>query len=139
MGNVFPTHREVSAQEAVYRFLSMPMKKCSRQVVFINTSLPSERIHILKCRHQLQQLDPDNDDVYQKGLLDRYAARPKSLDNMFLADFGSLYQSNYGNAKEVENLSEDNYCHKEHATCGDWVTICLAKFATIVKQIPNTE
>ena len=107
LGNVFLTHREVSAQEAVYRLLSMPMKKCSRQVVFINTSLPSERIHILKCRQQLQELDPDSDDVFQKGLLDRYAARPKSLDNMFLADFGSLYQSNYGNSKEVENLSEE--------------------------------
>lgn len=52
LGNVFLTHREVSAQEAVYRVLSMPMKKCSRQVVFINTSLPSERIHILKSRKQ---------------------------------------------------------------------------------------
>lgn len=93
MGNVFPTHREVYAQKAVYRFLSMPMKKCSRQVVFTNTSLPSDRIHILKCRQQLQQLDPDNDDVYQKGLLDRYAAGSKSLDNMFLADFGSLFIS----------------------------------------------
>ena len=100
LGNVFPTHREVSAQEAVYRFLSMPMKKCSRQVVFINTSLPSERIHILKCRHQLQQLDPDNDDVYQKGLLNRYADRPKSLENMFLADFGSFFYINL--MKEIQ-------------------------------------
>ena len=36
--SAFLTHREVSAQEAVYRILSLPMKQLSRAVVFINTN-----------------------------------------------------------------------------------------------------
>lgn len=38
LGNVFLTHREVSAQKAVYHALSMPLKKTSRQGIF-NTSI----------------------------------------------------------------------------------------------------
>lgn len=38
VGSAFLTHREVSAQEAVYRLLSLPMKQLSRSVVLINTN-----------------------------------------------------------------------------------------------------
>ena len=37
VGSTFLTHREVSAQEAVYRILSLPMKQLSRSVVFVAT------------------------------------------------------------------------------------------------------
>ena len=37
-----------SAQEAVYRLLSLPMKKLTRDVVFINTSPKSERVTVLE-------------------------------------------------------------------------------------------
>lgn len=107
LGNVFLTHREVSAQEAVYRALSMPLKKTSRQVIFINTSMPSDRIYILKSKDQIEQLDGESDDVFQKGLLDRYAARPYSLENITLSDFGSLYQTRYASEKE-DNISDIN-------------------------------
>ena len=39
---------EVSAQEAVYIVLQLPMRKASQQVVFINTSPPSERVNLIK-------------------------------------------------------------------------------------------
>ena len=48
MGSVFLTHREVSAQEAVYRILSLPLKLLSRKVIFINTSPKEERVSLLK-------------------------------------------------------------------------------------------
>ena len=35
VGSTFLTHREVSAQEAVYRILSLPMKQLSRSIVFM--------------------------------------------------------------------------------------------------------
>ena len=35
--SVFLTNREVSAQEAVYRILSMPLRRCSRTTIFLNT------------------------------------------------------------------------------------------------------
>lgn len=108
-GNVFLTHREVSAQEAVYRALSMPLKKTSKKSIFINTSIPSDRIHILKSKNQLEQLDGESDDVFfKKGLLHRYAARPYSLENITLSDFGSLYQTRYASENEEDSISEIN-------------------------------
>ena len=38
VGSAFLTHREVSAQQAVYRLLSLPMKQLSRSVVFVDTN-----------------------------------------------------------------------------------------------------
>ena len=43
IGNKFLNNVEISAQEAVYIALQLPMRKSSRQVVFINTSPPEER------------------------------------------------------------------------------------------------
>ena len=46
VGSAFLTHREVSAQEAVYRLLSLPMKQLSRSVIFVNTNPKKERIAV---------------------------------------------------------------------------------------------
>ena len=48
IGNKFLNSVEISAQEAVYIVLQLPMKKSSHQVVFINTSPPDERVRLLK-------------------------------------------------------------------------------------------
>ena len=48
IGNVFSNCVEVSAQEAVYLVLQIPLTKCTRDIVFINTSTPEERIFLLK-------------------------------------------------------------------------------------------
>ena len=48
VGSAFLTHRELSAQEAVYRLLSIPMKQLSRSVVFVDTNPKQERISVLK-------------------------------------------------------------------------------------------
>lgn len=50
IGATYLTHREVSAQEAVYLILSLPMKQLSRIVVFIDTNCKEnfysrDRIH----------------------------------------------------------------------------------------------
>ena len=37
VGSAFLNHREVSAPEAAYRILSLPMKQLSRVVVFVDT------------------------------------------------------------------------------------------------------
>ena len=38
VGAAFLTHREVSAQETVYRLLSLPMKQLTRSVVFVDSN-----------------------------------------------------------------------------------------------------
>ena len=48
VGNKFLNSVEISAQEAVYVVLQLPMRKASHSVIFINTSPPAERVELLK-------------------------------------------------------------------------------------------
>ena len=48
IGNKFLNAVEISAHEAVYICLGLSMRKSSRQVIFINTSPPDERVALLK-------------------------------------------------------------------------------------------
>ena len=60
IGNVFSNCVEVSAQEAVYLDLQIPLTKCTRDVVFINTSVPEERIFLLKPKAALNELPAES-------------------------------------------------------------------------------
>lgn len=44
IGNKFLNNVEISAQEAVYIVLKLAMRKSSRQIVILNTSLPEDRV-----------------------------------------------------------------------------------------------
>ena len=48
IGSKFLNNVEISAQEAVYIVLQLPMRKASWQIIFINTSPPDERVQLLK-------------------------------------------------------------------------------------------
>ena len=95
VGSAFLTHRELSAQEAVYRLLSLPMKQLSRSVVFVDTNPKSERIAVLKDNTSLSQLADGDTNVFQKSLIDRYQHRPQSLSSMYLAEFAATYVVKY--------------------------------------------
>ena len=95
VGSAFLTHREVSAQEAVYRILSLPMKQLSRSVVFVDTNPKNERIAVLKDNASLTQLEDNDTNVFQKSLIDRYQHRPQQLSSMCLAEFAATYVVKY--------------------------------------------
>lgn len=103
----FLSHREVSAQEAVYRLLSLPLVKGSRQVVFVPTDLPENRTKLLKPMKVIQELDDDEEDLYQLGILDKYQLRPDSIENVCLADFAANYRYGRKIDSEPEQLDED--------------------------------
>ena len=90
-GSVFLTNREVSAQEAVYRVLSMPLRRCSRTTVFLNIDHKDSRDSLLLPFAQLQKLNDNDENVYCKNIIDRYAARPQILGDMSLAEFAANY------------------------------------------------
>lgn len=48
---------KISALEAVYIVLQLPMKKSSRQVVFINTAPPDERVQLLKPVNDIKEME----------------------------------------------------------------------------------
>ena len=93
IGNKFLNSVEISAQEAVYIVLQLPMKKSSRQVVFINTAPPDEKVQLLKPVNDIKEMEDDCEDVYTTGLLQRYAKCPFSLEHLTLADWAAWYDS----------------------------------------------
>ena len=106
IGSAFLDHREVSAQEAVYRLLSLPMKQLSRAVVFVDTNVKKDRIAVLKGRDAIDQLDSDDTNVFQKSLVDRYKHRPEQLQTMCLAEFAASYSTCY-NIKDDEIYNDE--------------------------------
>lgn len=107
VGSAFLTHREVSAQEAVYRILSLPMKQLSRSVVFVDTNQRHQRIAVLKNKDALKDLDDADTDVFQKNLVDRYEHRPLELRSMCLAEFAATFVHNYQPKDADSNTDND--------------------------------
>ena len=66
------------------------MKK-GRKVVPVMTSIKDEHVSLPKAQSQLAQLHDDDEDIFATSLIDRYAARPVSLQNMCLATFAVTY------------------------------------------------
>ena len=114
----FLTHREVSAQEAVYRLLSLPLTKGSRQVIFIPTDLPENRTRLFKPMKLIETLEDDDPDVFQMSILDRYEARPVCLEELCLAEFVARYTYSAkprqsANAEDVSESEDDIEEQKE--------------------------
>ena len=93
IGNKFLNSVGISAQEAVYIVHQLPMKKSSRQVIFINTAPPNERVQLLKPINDILEMEDDCEEVYTGGLLQRYAKRPVTLEHLTLADWAAWYDS----------------------------------------------
>ena len=91
VGSVFLTHREISAQEAVYRVLSIPLRKSSRAVKYINTNPKKDRVSILLPHDKIQSMDDDDEEVFASSIIEKYASRPTELDDKCLAWFAANY------------------------------------------------
>jgi hypothetical protein len=89
--NKFINSSEISAQECIFHVLQMPLSKNSRDIVYINTNPPHERVYMKKSKSELELLDPDCTDVVVKGMLDHYLNRPNELEDICLADFAANY------------------------------------------------
>ena len=92
LGSVYLHHRDVSAQEAVYRLTNMHLKECSRKVMFIPTgesvrlSLP---LSVLKQKaSSASPHDLSAEDMWMTSIVDRYKNRPN--DDVFDDVSGSV-------------------------------------------------
>ncbi|KAJ8043551.1 ATP-dependent DNA helicase PIF1 [Holothuria leucospilota] len=88
IGNKFLNHVELSAQEAVYLILQMSLRKATRQFV-------------------IQELPDDSTDVECMGLIKKYSARPKVLENYCLADFAALFDVSTSKSESVTTQAAD--------------------------------
>ena len=112
IGNKFLNAVEISAQEAVYLTLQLPLRCSSRYVQFINTTIPEERTFLLKPHDQLQDLPNNSNDIESDNIIKRYQRRPCKLENVCLADFVAWYNCirESSNAKKpTKCMSADNF------------------------------
>ena len=114
IGNVFSNCVEVSAQEAVYLDLQMPLTKCTRDIVFVNTSVPEERIFLLKPKAALDELPAESTNVESDNVIQRYSKRPKQLSKFCLADYVSkvdiIYPKGNKFPEKVNDKNDDDGC-----------------------------
>lgn len=89
IGNKFLTHVEISAQEAAYLILQLPLRVSSRAFAFINTSPNEKRTFLLKPLDVLAEMAENSTDIHSDNVLKRYQRRPNALNNCCLADFVS--------------------------------------------------
>ena len=138
MGNKFLNATEISAQEAVYLTLQLPLTKKTRQVVFINTSPPQERTCIIKNEELLKQLPLNSTDIYSSNQITRYSKRPRQLQNWCLADYVSKLNVYFPSAENTwsypyEDNSDDDLSsdRKENEDDAD------DDFKTCVSYVPD--
>ena len=86
------------------------MRKSSRQVVFINTSPPEDRVQLLKPSQEIKDLEDESHKIYASGLINRYTKRPVNLENLSLADWVAWYDSHCKSyVKPCHQLDIDNF------------------------------
>ena len=85
----------------------MHLRGSTRFSIFFNTARPEKRTRILKSQQQLRAMSTDDDEIFQTGLFERYAARPdgEPFDNMSLTHFAVWY--NVAKAGEQPSTSQD--------------------------------
>ena len=69
------------------------MRKVLRQIIFINTSPPDERVEFLKPIEDIKEMDDDSKEICTTGLLQRYCKHPPKLENLTLADWAAWYDN----------------------------------------------
>ncbi|CAF4271090.1 unnamed protein product [Rotaria sp. Silwood2] len=87
---IFFNHRQVSVQKAIYRATNIPLTYSSRGFVFVPAH--SNSYKFLKPQNVLQEMDPNDENIYMSHLADKYFDRPKEPEfDICMADFASEY------------------------------------------------
>ena len=105
--------RVIGAPESCMRVLSLWLMKKSRKVIYVNSNMKHERVSLPKTRAQLEKMHPDDDDVFATSLIDRYMARPTSLEKMCLALFAVTYDVVSGISQQADESMYDDLVSRE--------------------------
>ena len=94
------------------------MKKKSRKVVSVITSMKDEHVSLPKPKSQLAWLHDDDEDVFATSIIDRYAVRPLVLQNICLATCAVMYdviQSSIQTGETEDVNTEDDMQNTENS------------------------
>ena len=101
----FQSCSEVSAQEVSYHLLSLPLSKCTRANVYINTNPANKRVRILKSKPVLMGMEQDSVDILLSGLIEHYMQRCDELEETYLAKFAAWYE--FQSSKRITKTNPD--------------------------------
>ena len=112
------THRQIGAAEAIYRILpSLHLKDSNVKCIFVATGFPENRSQFMRKVSDDNEEEEENKDEEKEAVKvegrqgkfkqsitihERYAARPKQLENMFLAKFAISYSSTPNRPKKAK-------------------------------------
>ena len=88
-GSVYLKTREVSTHEATAYTVSLSSRLSNIDMIYLPSGLKKNGIQMLKSRDELDKMEPSDNNVFQVNIIDRYANRSDSLENMCFADFGT--------------------------------------------------
>jgi hypothetical protein len=91
IASAFQNSHEVSAPEATYTLMSMPVSHASRETVYINTYPSTQRMNMLMDKEMLEFIQDDSSDIWKKNLLIHYKNRPETMNEVCLAEFAAWY------------------------------------------------
>ena len=97
----------MSAQEADYLALQIPLTKCTRDIVFINTSTLAEKIFLLKPKSVLDELPAESTDIESDNIIQRYSKRSKKLQNFCFDDYVSKVDVIYPKGNKLPEKVEE--------------------------------
>ena len=113
IGNAFSNSVEVNAQETVYLVLQIPLINSTRQVVFVNTSMPDKRIQLIKSKSVLDEMPDDSTDIIAETAIKRYAKRPRALENWCLIDYVAqldiIYPEDEFSEENDDEVNDDDH------------------------------
>ena len=132
IGNKFLNAVEISAQEAVYLVLQMPMRRSTRDFQFISTSPLDERTFLLKKMDKLKELPDNSPDIEADNIIKRYQRRPKQLEKLCLADFVAWF--NYSMLKMNMQIAHILVNHQLHVL----MTSCQKLYVILMTTLMMT-
>lgn len=80
--------------------------------MFINTSPPESRSHLLKSKIQLENLwkiNPNSIEIFESNVMDYYVQRPDFMDNWTLADFTAKCEYTKTKRKTKKSDNDENF------------------------------
>lgn len=106
LAQTFYNSTEISAQEAAWCRLRLPMSHASVACEFINTGPSDSRQRMLKSNAELLLLPPESEDIMKVGPIERYSKRPKELEKVCLAEYIAYYT--FKGKKIVKTEDDEN-------------------------------
>ncbi|KAK9812967.1 hypothetical protein WJX72_006602 [[Myrmecia] bisecta] len=107
VGNTFLRAHEISAQEAVYLTMGLPLRDASRSFIYIPTTAKDQRTAVLKKDEELKGLSSKPTDITYRSIIDKYACKPSVVKTTTLAQFAAWYEPIGGTRNWDEDQNDD--------------------------------